>query len=256
MRLRANIEEPTKRQLLDFFNQKINNALFRHQSLTWLADMDVNLHLYGRGWELHPRFARYARGIACNQTQLCTIFQASKINLQITPFGAVHQRLFEGLSAGGFFLLRHVPGDEIERVYQLLYGWCELNDIETDSEMRTRATPEIHALLERATELCGTDAFQAGHSLIDVLKLSHDGGYIRSAATVWDDYDQVAFRSEAELRARVTHFLGAAAERSAIAASMRRVVIERFTYRSVSQQLLNFVADDLTRGVSRALVAA
>jgi hypothetical protein len=256
MRQRGQIDETVKRQLLDFFNQKINNALFRHQALTWAADLDVNLHVYGRGWEQHPRFGKFARGIACNQTQLCTIFQTSRINLQITPFGSVHQRLFEGLAAGGFFLLRYVPGDEIERVYRELGSWCAENGIETDIELRTRATPQVRSLLQHAGELVGLDPFQAGHSLIEVLRLSHDGGYIRSAATVWDEYDKVSFRSASQLKARVTHFLSNETERRAIADSMRRVVIERFTYRTISQRLLEFVADDLARDVTRAAVAA
>ena len=44
--------------LLNIFTHKINNALFRHQALEWLAELDVRLHLYGRGWENNPTFAR------------------------------------------------------------------------------------------------------------------------------------------------------------------------------------------------------
>ncbi|HEY7090474.1 MAG TPA: hypothetical protein VH518_20420 [Tepidisphaeraceae bacterium] len=256
MKQRSQIDEPTKRHLNDFFNQRVNNALFRHQALTWLADMDVNIHLYGRGWERHPRLGRYARGIACNQTQLCTIYQASRINLQVTPFGAVHQRLFEGLAAGGFFLLRYVPGDEIERVYRELHDWCASSGIETDIGLSTRATPHIRGLIQKASELIGVDPFQTGPSLIDVLKLSADGEYIRSAATVWDEYDHVAFRSSAELQAHVGHFLTDESSRRSTAESMRRVVLERFTYRSTSDRLLNFIADDLARDLIRPMAAA
>ncbi len=255
VRHRLQIDEPTKRQVLDFFNQRVNNALFRHQSIAWLADMDVNLHLYGRGWEQHPRFAEYAKGIACNQTQLCTIYQASKINMQITPFGALHQRLFEGLAAGGFFLLRYCPGDAIERVYSSLYEWCRQNGVETDTELRTRATPVVKQLLERAGELIGLDPFATGTSVVDVLKLSADGEYIRSAAAVFEQYDTVAYRSAEELQQRVTHFLTSQEERQAVAEAMRRIVLARFTYRSTTDRLLHFVADDLSRDVTRSVAA-
>lgn len=254
-RLKAAFDEPIKRHLHDFFNQRVNNALFRHQTLTWLADMDVNLHLYGRGWEQHPRLAKYARGIACNQTQLSAIYQASRINMQITPFGAVHQRLFEGLACGGFFLLRHVSGDEIERVYRQLHDWCIEHQIQSGSELAARATPHVRQLLEQARQLVGVDPLTMEWDFIDVLKLSADGQYIRSAATVWEEYDRVAFRSAAELRERVNHFLANDDDRRATADSMRRVVLERFTYRSISERLLNFMADDLSRDVFRAAAA-
>ena len=116
-------------------------------------------------------------------------------------------------------------------------------------ELRNRATPHVRGLLQQAEELIGVDPFQAGPSVIDVLKLSADGGYIRSAATVWDDYEQVCFRSAADLKTRVQRFLTDEPQRQAIAESMRKVVIDRFTYRTTSAHLLDFVADDLAGAV-------
>jgi hypothetical protein len=86
--------------LISFLTQRVNNALFRHQSLLWLGDLGIDLRLYGKGWEDHPQLSRFARGPADNAAELCTIYQASRINLQVTPHGAVHQRLFEGVAGG------------------------------------------------------------------------------------------------------------------------------------------------------------
>jgi hypothetical protein len=257
VRHRVQYDDSVKRAILDFFTNRVNNALFRHQSITWLADMGINLHLYGKGWENHPRFAKYARGVACNQTQLCTIYQASKINMQITPFGAVHQRLIEGLSAGGFFLLRYCPGDVIERIYEQLYTLTRINGFETDEELRMSANPQIQQLVSEATQLAGVDVFNIGYSLIDVLKLSADGNYIRSAGTVWgDDFDRVAYSSASELQQKVTHFLTSEHERQTISRSMRQVVLDRFTYRRISQNLIEFIAEDLAAETPRAAAAA
>lgn len=255
-RQRFQLDEPSKKSVLDFFNTRVNNALFRHQSIGWIAETGVNLHLYGRGWENHPRFGKFARGIACNQSQLCTIYQASRINMQITPFGAVHQRLLEGLSAGGFFLLRYCPGDMVERVYQQLYELSRLNGFETDSELKLSASHEIQSLIRQAAELVGVDQFSTGFSLIDTLKLSADGNYIRSAGTVWNDnYDRVAYRSADELKQRVTHFLANEHERQNTAAAMRQVVLDRFTYRRITEALLDFIANDISADVTRVLRA-
>ncbi len=236
--------------LLDFFTHKINNALFRHQTLHWLAEMDINLHLYGRGWENHPTLKRFARGIADNQTDLAAIYRASRINLQATPFGAVHQRLLDGLAAGGFFLIRYVPGDEIEVIWRNVWNWCASENITSDEQIFARATPQVRQWLAEAEKLMQIPIEQHEFKLYDALELSHDGDYIRSAAAIWDDYHKVAFRSADELRQRVTYFLTNESERRAIAESMRQPVIDRFTYMAISRRLLQFIAEDQRRSAS------
>jgi hypothetical protein len=247
--------------IVDLFVLRVNNALFRHQSLQWVADMGVDLRLWGRGWETHPTLKRFARGVADNAGQLPLIYQASAINLQVTPHGAVHQRLMEGLAAGGFFLIRHCPGDELEREFQTIHAWCASAGVTTDADLRRLAPPTVRAAIARAaqtfqydplTDGGGTTANTAAagrrESFVSQLRASHDDGYIRSAGTVWgDDYDAVAYRSADELRAKVSRYLADADDRRRVAASMRQVVLDRFTYTATTRRLLAFMATDLTR---------
>jgi hypothetical protein len=247
LRARFNADETTRRTMFDFFTNRINNALFRHQALTWAADLGVNFHLWGRGWENNSRFARYAKGIACNQSQLVSIYQASKINLQLTPTGAVHQRLLDGLAAGGFFLMRYSPGDEVERIYRKLYEWCAANNVTTDDMLRARANNSVRQMLAQIKTLLGVDPFDLAGSFIDVLRLAADGGYIRSAGSIWPEYDRLNFATRGQLESLALYFLQQPNERKQIAASMRQAMIERFSYESISRRLLEFVADDLER---------
>ena len=60
-RTKTSVVESEMPKLVDMFSQRINNALFRHQSLNWVAEMGVDLRLYGRGWEKHPTLSRFAR---------------------------------------------------------------------------------------------------------------------------------------------------------------------------------------------------
>jgi hypothetical protein len=245
---RIGLTRDSAARLTDVFTHRINNALLRHQMIDWAAEMDVRIHLYGNGWEQHPRFARFARGPADNATELRKMYGAARIGLQATPHGAVHQRLLEGLAAGGFFLIRYVPGDVIERIYQPLWEWCVTEGIEDDEQIRRRATPEIWKLLGKLQRALGLDPFGLGMRLIDDLRTGADTGWLRSAGAVWPlEYDQVAFDSKAMMQAKVSHFLKDEAERRRLAESMRRVVVERLTYRAVNERLLRFVREDLAK---------
>jgi hypothetical protein len=233
-------------KLMELFVQRINNALFRHQSLHWLAEMGVNLRLYGRGWENHPQLSRFARGIADNANQLPLIYAASRISLQISPHGAVHQRVMEGLACGGFFLIRRCPGDLLERRFQVLWNWCVSRNITTDSELRNAAEPQIAAAISQVADELQLDPFAEDQPFVETLRASAESGYLRSAGVIWgEDYDAVAYGSANELRAKVARFLGDEPERRGVADSMRDVVLARFTYLATSRRLLHFIADDL-----------
>ncbi|MGD0389340.1 MAG: glycosyltransferase [Tepidisphaeraceae bacterium] len=243
-------------KLMELFTQRINNALFRHQSLHWLAEMGADLRLYGRGWEDHPKLSRFARGIADNAHQLALIYAASRISLQISPHGGAHQRVMEGLACGGFFLIRRCPGDLLERRFQMLWNWCVSENITTDAELRSAAEPQIAAAIAQVADELQLDPFAGDQPFIETLRASAEDGYIRSAGTVWgEDYDAVAYGSADELRAKVACFLGDEPQRRRVADSMREVVLARFTYTATSRRLLNFIADDLEAG-RRQKVAA
>jgi hypothetical protein len=242
--------------LISFLTQRVNNALFRHQSLLWLAGLGLDVRLYGRGWEEHPHLSRFARGQADNAAELCTIYQASRINLQVTPHGAVHQRLFEGVAAGAFFLLRAQPVDEVDALYRPLAAWCEREAIADDADLRRRATPEVLSLLKQFQRMTLLDPFELEFPLTHEIRLSADSGFTLAAAGAIPEYESVAFDSFRELRAKVTHYLAHPEERTRIAASMRQRVLERYTYTGVTKQLLSMIAKGLRPPTTQAIAEA
>ncbi|HVT89390.1 MAG TPA: glycosyltransferase [Tepidisphaeraceae bacterium] len=244
-RLRFNVDATVTRQLSDFFIQRINNALFRHQSLTWAAELDLKVHLWGRGWEQHPKLGRFAKGVACNQSQLLKIYQASKINLQITPFGAVHQRLLDGLAAGGFFLVRQCAGDLADRVHLKLWNWCNANGIATHQQFLDSMDADVQQWLLEYKRFMGVGLLDFASDVIAHLRLSADCGFTRSAGTVWPEYDRINFDSKDRLKELVTTYLPDESARKQIADSMRQVVLDRFTYQATTRRLLELIADDL-----------
>jgi hypothetical protein len=233
--------------LVDFCSHVINSAFFRHQTLHWLAELGVDLRLYGRGWERHPMLARFARGIADNQSQLQLVYRASKINLQISPHGVMHQRVMEGLAAGGFFLLRHCAGDCVGQHYRAVLDWCAANSVGDDVRLRNQAPPAIQEHLAEIARLLQRDPFaKPSISFTEFLKYQAEHGYLESADVVWGaNRDAVSFDSAAELVSKVRYFLANPAERAAKIESMREPVLDRYTYLATVRRLLNFMAADL-----------
>jgi hypothetical protein len=245
--MRTTIPEQDVKSLVVFFNQQINNALFRHQTLHWLADLGVDLKIYGRGWENHPTLARYARGVADNITDLGAIYRASKINIQVTPHGAVHQRLLDGLSAGGFFLARWHPGDAVGPIYQDLWQWCEQHGITGNERLYAKADERIQSMIARINELETSPPARREMTVFDVMHGHRDSDFMTAAASIWPEYDKVAFNSRTELEIKVRHYLQNKSDRDAIAASMRQAVIDRSSYVSISRRLLKFMADEMSQ---------
>jgi hypothetical protein len=238
-------------RLMDIFTTKINNALFRHQTLEWLAELHesdgVRIHLYGRGWEKHPTLGCFARGVADNESALSAIYQASKINLQVTPWGAAHQRVFDGTAAGGFFLFRGTEVERCDRIYRELWQWCDANDIRNDAALKRAAQQDamVNAWIDQITRLNGKSPFSHGYDFVTELAVTAKSGFTRSAATLWDEYDEVVFDTRQQLHERVRRFLKNDAARAVVARSMRDRTLENMTYRSIARQTIDFIARDI-----------
>lgn len=249
--LGVQLNDAARRNMLTVFNQQINNALFRHQALRWVADTGIDLRLYGNGWEKHPQLGRFARGPADNVKDLPGIYRASKINLQIIPHGAIHQRLLDGLAAGGFFLIRRTPGDMAGIPYLKLWEWCRRHGITDDIELRSKADDAARGWIAEIDRLLGYDTAAVRPSLYECLEATADTDFMILASSVWPElYPQVSFDNPAELRQKLTHYLASVEDRASIAKQMRDVVIDRCSYLSISRRLVQFIARDLAAGQS------
>ncbi|MGD0768349.1 MAG: glycosyltransferase [Tepidisphaeraceae bacterium] len=240
-------------QLMGLFYMRVNDALFRHQSLRWLAGLGIDLRLYGRGWENNPTFKRFARGVANHQGELSLIYQASRINLHASPLGSLHQRVMEGLASGGFFLLRRGDGDIAGRHYARLWDFCQRSGITTDQQLRACTDPELQDTLRQVVDIHQCDPFAEKYTFMQLLQTMHECDYLCSAGCVWgSDYDETSFNSRAELEAKVTSFLGSPSERQRLRQSMLQPVLERFTYEKTSSRLLALIAADQARAAAQS----
>jgi len=99
-------KEQEEDQLLRLFYWKLNDTLYRHTVLEWAADAGLNLHLYGHGWEGHPRLHSYARGKLEHGLELNAAYQGAGVNLHLNITQGMHQRVWEILAAGATLVFR------------------------------------------------------------------------------------------------------------------------------------------------------
>jgi hypothetical protein len=229
----------------------LTELLFRQSTLRWVADYcetrNLKLDLYGRGWETHPSFAKYARGEARNGQMLRAIYQATRINLQINGYGAIHQRLLDGLASGGFFMIRDCPFDRIHTPAQKLREQVRLHGLHAGSH-DAKHYPEL-AVAWRQANLCyATDVGDSGEiqltqSELDRYQELEASAFSRVGGAVFAGYDQIVFATASEFRDEANHFLADAAMRRHFAQPMRDEVLRRFTYDDLIDALLRFMAD-------------
>lgn len=105
------IEKLINKDEHDFIIQRIywelNDVIYRHIVLEWIDEMgNKKLHLYGRGWEDHPRFAKYSKGILNHGEELALAYQSAKHCLHLNSREGEHQRLNEILNSDSLLLTR------------------------------------------------------------------------------------------------------------------------------------------------------
>lgn len=221
--------------------ERVNNLYYRQQALVWAADLADRLGLtfaiYGNGWAEHPRLGRYARGPVAYGADLEALTRSARINLQIVPYFCLHQRLLDGLAAGGFYLVREHPSDSsVSR----LAGFLERHaPAARDLAQALAATPPRHHAELR--ELAQANAFIADRlDPVELVRVFTDQGLFAGGALMPPRIDEVSFSSPQSLEDRVRRYLADPAlrrdvvmqQRSAIAgvlsytAGLRRVIRE------------------------------
>lgn len=221
---------------------RLINLFFRQQPLEWAAELGLDLHLYGRGWESHPRLARFARGVAENGAHSRAIFRRSRINLQLYPDSGVHQRLLEGLASGGFFLIRGTPADAVSPLYMSIAERCAARGIRGEDELWNTADPALAADVRRLNEATIAPK-RLYDGFVGQLYDYRDWAHRLDMAHSLPSYGAVRFGTRAEFAAQVRRWLDDAAGRAAIVERQRAFVLEHHTYDALFERLFDFAAD-------------
>lgn len=226
----------------------LNNTLYRQQALQWTlaaaAELGATVGLYGQGWDAHAPFAPYARGTVAYGDALAQLTRQAPVSLHIVPFHFLHQRLLDGLAAGGFFLIREHPSDSWRARWKAF--------------VESMLPPDV-ASLEQARQALNASQLQ---QLNELLEESHDVSLIHGYDNLANYRDQhaqglsflyedlphreaVSFGDAASLRMRLQQFLrddDAAERRRAIADPQRDWVLRHYTYEAGLSRALSRMA--------------
>jgi hypothetical protein len=236
----------------------LNNLLFRQQALGWVADLadDLGLDfgLYGKGWDSHPRFAKYARGTIAYGQELEAHTRSTKINLQIVPSYCLHQRFLDGLAAGGFFLVREHASDR-GMVDLCNFLGEEAPQAETAAQVRSAIGGEklrrFNAIMEQNSGL-----LEVGDPVELARSAARSRIIVPPQKQAVPRLDEVSFASPAELRQRLQRFLADADLRNDVAAEQRESVEQRLSYTAGIRRVMGRVRELIAGETSAIEMAA
>jgi hypothetical protein len=238
--------------LARWLTHPFNDALYRQQALGWAAEaakqLGLKLALYGTGWEKHPRFAPFARGPVAYGEPLRQLTRESRINLQIVPYLCLHQRLLDGLMAGGFFLVRLHPADTAPAaLLDFLEAHCGATARTTESAVASVPA----AMRDRLDSLfadCRPCLCTTGEE--DVVAMVRDwqeAGQLVAGEGPLPLLDQTGFHDAPSLVARLECFAAAPELRARVTAAQQRSVAGRLTYDAGLRRVVGRIAELLAR---------
>ncbi len=211
----------------------------------WARQTGGRLHLYGNGWDKRAELACFARGFVPHGRPLGRAFRAAKISLHAGCNADPHQRVLDGLCAGGFFLFAENPSDAAHALNQAIYEHVRDKRLTPPFQLTPADLPEPHAgEFARFLRIRGSDP-RAVVVVTREMPLNVEAKCAwrcrYNASSVWPRYGQVVYRGPDELAERIDYFLKHEDERRELAAEMRRAVVERFTYDALVRAVLDFV---------------
>lgn len=97
---------------ISYFTREYPRLLDRLALVESVLDISQSLELYGPGWQTHPQFRPYAKGVIDGLEQLLEVYCRSRINLANNTHGlGLHSRTLECMAVGGFILMHESPHD-------------------------------------------------------------------------------------------------------------------------------------------------
>lgn len=226
--------------VVNLFWQKLNNHLFRQQSLQWVSEIAQRrgwrLGLFGRGWEKHPRFARFARGFVKPGRDLEALVRSTRINLHLEPYACfTHPRLLNGLFAGGFFLVRDNPFNHLSVKLARFLSENFGPGVETSDDARREIAADRSEELEAVLTECAPLGEQA--DAVQWVRNWQRCALLPDGRPPMPNLAEIAFEDAAMLERKIEQFTANDLLRSAVAQAQRTDLESRLGYEAGMQRM-------------------
>jgi hypothetical protein len=253
---RPPVDNETLLRVARFLTHPFNDALYRQQALRWVAagarEAGWRLSIYGNGWDRNREFAEFARGPIEYGPALEALTRRTKVNLQVVPYPCLHQRLLDGLAAGGFFLARKHVSDVAPQAMSNLLAEHFLPTVRTFAAARASAPPPVRERFEMLAAQCRNCLCSMGEEdPIEMVRDLEDASLLVPGADVLPHFGEIAFDSELSLREKLHRFIADADARKRIAPAQRESVASRLSYAAGMSRVAGFVEHSLKRDAVR-----
>lgn len=218
-------------------------------AIAWARERNLRLHLYGNGWADDARFAPFAQGFVPHGATLGRVFRAARINLHAGCNPAFHQRVLDGLAAGGFFLFRMHTVDTLAAMSRRVWEWMKARGATPPTRYSAADLPlELVQRQRRLRDLIGHDP--DGTTVLSAADFAefralHETRTRVLPSSLWPGFYELVFETESEFRERAGAFLEQAPERRATMMAMRERVVETFTYDGLMARMLRWLGERL-----------
>ena len=252
-----NLNSRDQLQTQILFYWRLNDTIYRHVVLEWAVEKGVDLHIYGRGWDKHPTFERYAKGVVQHGHELTKVYQAAKLNLHLNVTQGMHQRVWEILSSGATPLFRssHAkplqPLDIVMRyLAQAMYNrYLTEKDLNAllDSEHERGAADSLHTFffqeaLKRASSEDRLDrsSDRCDHMVSDILfgirRLLHT-----NASWWFVDWEEISFSDKEMFNKKTSHLVNSRHPHAPVSVAHRGITLGN-NYSQLRNDILYYVS--------------
>ena len=247
---------------------RLADRALRHRTLGWAADLcerrGWRLAIFGRGWERHERFARFARGGLAHGEPLRACYQGARAHLHVSAMTLVHQRVMECALSGGLPICR-LTFDALSEGGGFAKRAALLSDARprTDENGRTGyRLGECAELLAEASQrrALGLDwpdvVWITPEQRASLLRSDHPAATGMHARWLLGDLSRVCFRTPEELESVLERAVRDDVWRRETSASIAGRVRDRASHDALVKQIVGLVRTGLAAGRSHADEAA
>ncbi|MEM7167101.1 MAG: hypothetical protein AAF581_16685 [Planctomycetota bacterium] len=244
-------DETIVSRVLHLVIHPLNTLLYRQQALDWgvaaTSKLGISLGIYGLGWEHHPRFADYARGTVEHGAELDALTRSARCNLTLEPYPCfAHQRLLDGVRAGGFFLVRAHPANVALQQLSLLLAQSFQASVTTNAGAIAACKPHDLDELKRQLAVVNDLCYEHPADAVRQVRAFEEAQVLPiGRPEALPHLQETSFASARELGDRLRTYVTEPARRETVVGEQWQSIESRLTYKTMLRRVFETIGTRL-----------